>query len=370
MSKAQVYETLPYDLSGSRSKNRFRNELLWGLEKLYEVYKTEENFCIIFDYACDIEIHFDNRFEFYQIKTSNKGEAYTIGKISNPDGQGNSILGKVYILKKHIDDSTEELKTKIAIVVNVPLKTLDETIHSSERELNLSEIRDKKEAKRKCDRYDGDVKKQSINKIIENLKSELKSDNIDLSSAYYINSSLDLISPENTLLGVTLKFIVDITGKESIKTRGLYRILVDIINEKACYELECKKYDEVIKYKGITREEFEEILNRYINVAEDYIKEGKDLIKCNYAYADGIRLGRAFAAVVIELKTNSILNNLKEKIIKFIDENLDKFNECLVDNVTWLLSEFNEEFPIEYSEHEKMALIIFVLAKYKEDSYE
>ena len=49
MSKSQVYEMLPYDLSGSRSKNRFRNELLWGLEKLYEIYKTGEDFCIIFD---------------------------------------------------------------------------------------------------------------------------------------------------------------------------------------------------------------------------------------------------------------------------------------------------------------------------------
>ena len=96
MNKGQVYEMLPYDLSGSRSKNRFRNELLWGLEKLYEVYKTEEDFCIIFDYTCDIELHFNNRFEFYQIKTSNKGQAYTIGKISSPDKQGNSILGKDY----------------------------------------------------------------------------------------------------------------------------------------------------------------------------------------------------------------------------------------------------------------------------------
>lgn len=35
------YMNLPFDLSGSRSKNRFRNEILWGLKKILELYKQD-----------------------------------------------------------------------------------------------------------------------------------------------------------------------------------------------------------------------------------------------------------------------------------------------------------------------------------------
>ncbi len=34
----KLYKKLPFDLSGSRTKNRFRNEILWGLEKIFAWY--------------------------------------------------------------------------------------------------------------------------------------------------------------------------------------------------------------------------------------------------------------------------------------------------------------------------------------------
>lgn len=366
MSKAEVYETLPYDLSGSRSKNRFRNELMWGLEKLYEIYKTGEDFCIIFDYVCDIEIHLTNRFEFYQIKTSNKGEAYTIGKISNPDKQGNSILGKVYTLKNIIDASKQFEATKIAIVVNVPLKTLDDVVHSSVKELNLNNIKDTKEAKRSADRNNGVIETQSKNKIIENLKLEIKVKDIDLSNSYYISSSLDLINPDNTLLGITLKFIEEITGKEGAKTSTLYRILKDIISDKACYELKCENYNEVEKYKGITKTEFEFILDRCVSISEEYIKETKCMIENNYrGFSEQIKLLKGLSFIVTELNRNLILNNLKEKIMNYINENVDELNGEVRETIDSISQVFNKEFPIEYSQHERMAFAILMVAKYK-----
>lgn len=368
MSKAQVYETLPYDLSGSRSKNRFRNELLWGLEKLYEVYKTGENFCIVFDYACDIEIHFDNRFEFYQIKTSNKGSAYTIGKISDPDKQGNSILGKVYILKKIIDETKKFETTKIAIVVNVPLKTLDKTIHSSVKELNLNTLKDIQPQKDKLSSKKVFIETQSKDKIIENLKAEVKSEIIDLSEVYYINSTLDLVNPEDTLIGVTLKFIEEITGKEAVRVITLYRTLTDIITERACYELVCDNYNDVEKYKGITKEEFEFILERTVLLSNNYIKEAKKLVEENYkVFYEKLKLIKGISSIVKSLTNNLVLNNLKEKILDYIKDNIENFICEFREIVENILIVFNEDFPLEYSEHERVALIILMLAKYKED---
>lgn len=50
-----VYTKIPYDLSGSISKNRFRQELCWGISKMFDLF-DKEDFCVVFDYKCDIEI--------------------------------------------------------------------------------------------------------------------------------------------------------------------------------------------------------------------------------------------------------------------------------------------------------------------------
>lgn len=41
------YFKLPYDLSGSMAKNRFRNEMLWGLGKMFELYKADKDFTMV-----------------------------------------------------------------------------------------------------------------------------------------------------------------------------------------------------------------------------------------------------------------------------------------------------------------------------------
>ena len=46
------------DLSGSISKNRFRNELFWGIDRLLTCLDSGiDSFAVVFDYRCDIELH-------------------------------------------------------------------------------------------------------------------------------------------------------------------------------------------------------------------------------------------------------------------------------------------------------------------------
>lgn len=72
MSNEAIYMKLPFDLSGSRSKNRFRYEILWGLSKLFDIYNENESFVMVFDYACDIEVHKDTGLDFYQVKSKKR----------------------------------------------------------------------------------------------------------------------------------------------------------------------------------------------------------------------------------------------------------------------------------------------------------
>ena len=78
MDLKEQYMSMPYDLSGSRSKNRFRVELLWGIDKMLELMESDKSFTMVFDYVCDIEVHMEDELEFYQIKTHSKSQsAYT-----------------------------------------------------------------------------------------------------------------------------------------------------------------------------------------------------------------------------------------------------------------------------------------------------
>ena len=55
MKLSEVYRTIPYDLSGSTSKNRFRQEILWGVNKMFDLF-NESDFCVIFDYNTSLQV--------------------------------------------------------------------------------------------------------------------------------------------------------------------------------------------------------------------------------------------------------------------------------------------------------------------------
>ena len=72
---------MPYDLAGASSKNRFRLEMIWGICKVFDLF-DQSDFCVVFDYKCDIEIHFENSLEFYQLKTHKVQKPYSFSKIA------------------------------------------------------------------------------------------------------------------------------------------------------------------------------------------------------------------------------------------------------------------------------------------------
>ena len=120
MGLKEQYMLMPYDLSGSRSKNRFRIELLWGIDKMLELMESDKSFTMVFDYVCDIEVHMQDELEFYQIKTHSKSQgAYTTKSLTKVDGKHSqgSILGKLYVLNEKSGRNN-----LIAIVSNSPYK--------------------------------------------------------------------------------------------------------------------------------------------------------------------------------------------------------------------------------------------------------
>lgn len=226
------YMNLPSDLSGSRSKNRFRVELLWGVNKMLELLNSPNGFVMIFDYVCDIELHFNNKFEFYQIKSHKPGSSsYTPDKLTKrkSDKDDGSIIGKLYILNKDCSD-----KIKLAIVSNVAFSDNNKT--------NCNDIT--------CF---NDMSKETKSLIEERLKKELQLDTVDLSSVYYICTNMDLTNPESTVIGKLVLTIKSIKNCETSRPVALYKNLYDEVEKRACYENSLKSYNELVDKKGIER---------------------------------------------------------------------------------------------------------------------
>lgn len=229
------YMKLPYDLSGAMAKNRFKNEILWGLHKILDIYTDEKDFSVVFDYVCDIEVHWeDGKYEFYQIKTSNSGEAYTQTKLTKVGKKENSVFAKIYILKNKFDGEKENIK--LAVVSNKPFKDKNSKLYNNIEVLNFNSL-------------DDDVK----NRIKDDIKQELNIDNVNFDNINFIYTTIDLINPKNTLTGEIVNFFKDTLGVEIKKPTVLYNVLVDIIMQKAEYEMKSNTYEELIKNKAIKK---------------------------------------------------------------------------------------------------------------------
>lgn len=346
------YFDLPYDLSGSLAKNRFRNEILWGLEKLFELYKANDDFCMIFDYVCDIEVHFEESIECYQIKTNMNSTPYTINKIAKPDKTGKSILGKLYSIKSA--DNDNGIVSKLALVVNVPLKTLDNKIHSADEAIAFEALDEK-----------------TLKKIEEYLLAECGVDHIDLKDCYYIYTSMDLFNPSDSLLGKTINFFIDTYGEEPKRAKVLFQTIVDTIQIKACYERKCNSYEELVEKKGVTRSQFEEIISKAVSISDESIEEIKREVKSIYPeFSLRTKVNMAVVSMCKELKTNKIVQGIEKTIVQYIMENLEKFDGDKVDSINILEEFFKEKFPIEYTIYERHALYIILLVKIEEGCYE
>ena len=345
------YFKLPYDLSGSMAKNRFRNEMLWGLGKMFELYKADKDFTMVFDYVCDVEAHFKEKIEFYQLKTNNSATPYTVSKIAKPDKTGKSIIGKLYSIQ--CADSNPGIVSKLALVVNVPLKTLDKKVHSAEEEISFEDLDDK-----------------SLEEIKKYLTTECNVTDVDLKDCYYIYTSMDLFNPQDSMLGRMINFFVSVYGKEPKRATVLFQTLAHTIEIKAAYERKCSSYADLIDKKGFTKIEFEQIIKKAIDISDESIEVIKKEINLIYPeYSLKTKMNISVASIIRELRSNRVIRKMEDELVLYVMENLEKFDCDMVGNVQYLDSLYKNKFPIEYTLNERHALYIIVLVRIREGDY-
>lgn len=345
MGVKSVYNSIPYDLSGAASKNRFRLEMLWGISKMFDLY-DKPDFCVVFDYKCDIEIHFNNSLEFYQIKTHKVQSPYSFNVISKPDkNTGKSILGRLYLLK---NVSGEQVSMKVALVSNAFFQ-IGKKVYSDVEMLKFSDL-------------DDDTQK----KICAALKSELQHDDIDISNVHYIYTSMNLLDPENDIKGKIAGCFEKIKHCEPIKPNALYRLIRDTVDAKACYELKSDDYDELISHKGITKAQLDMMLNQYVDNTDNGVKQAQEYIVSKCSFKDRRKLKTALVHIVEASVRSNELRDKEQEIYSYIDNNIENLPEDFEEIIDVLLQNFGDSFSVEYTREQIYVFLILILKRWED----
>lgn len=338
---ADIYANIPYDLSGSMSKNRFRQELCWGISKMFDLF-DKDDFCVVFDYKCDIEIHFTDAIEFYQIKTHKIQSPYKFTDLKRHK-EGSSIIAKLFLLK---DTSLPENPIRCALVSNAFLQVGKE-IFSDRESFLFSEL---------------DAKSQAT--VRAALSEELSRENIDLSNMYYIYTPMNLLAPQNDIIGKITGSFERIKGCEPTKPNALYRLILDTVTQKACYELSSQDYAELISRKGITKAELNDMLNHHLEKTDNTVSLVQAYIEQKQITVGEKRKLKRSLAKIIEAECKAVELQIKQRaIFDYMDTiSTDVSFEELTET---LLSRFSDTFPIEYDETDRNVFILLVIKRWE-----
>lgn len=352
MSLANSYNMIPHELSGSMSKNRFRLELLWGISKMFDLY-DKPAFTVVFDYKCDVEVHLPDSFEFYQIKSHKIAKPYTFKRISSK-GKGDkaSIIGKLFLLRCAVNGAVD---VKLAIVSNAFL-SIDGKIRSDDEFLPLAGL---------------DEKAKEI--IYATLQKEFPEASVDLSGIHYIYTSMDLIHPEETVKGQITGFFERIKGCEPIKPNALYRLIKDTAESKACYELASTEYQDVIKNKGITKNELGELLERHIEHTDDTIETTRRYIEdMSISVSERKKMKKVLVSLLEDYHSSKELKRKERELATFIAEKdlVDELPETLDKIADLLAAHFGITFSAEYGREYIYVFCIFIIKRWEAGLYD
>lgn len=335
------YNKIIKNLSGSITQNRFKFQRFWAIKKIYELYETNTEFIVIFDYASDIDVSVNDDLHFYQVKT-NKNKNFTIKKlleIKNKNPKKHSILSNLGLLENYTGVKS------LNIVANNYLSEKDKNARELQK-ICLNELKD-------------EIKVQIKNHIQE--KTEITP---DLSKYFYIKSDLCLDSTYQTLLGYTVEFLENKFSTNKTRATLFLDWLIRKTEAKTTYEYDTNTITEAIEYKGFTKEEFSKLLENYDSTDNKILEYVTNMIR-SYNIIETSKLLRSLK-IITESGVDFIrYKNSLEQVRKYILENAVNL---LTKNDKDVIEEIMEKIAFDsgYDQYDKKCLVIIGFMQFKE----
>lgn len=327
------YYSYRHDLSGSRTKNRYRYELYWGINKIYELYLNKFDFFVVFDYASDIDVIVDGKFEFYQLKTRKSN--ITLNFLMSLSATNNSIISKLAEL-----DNSNFVK-KLAVVSNAKFNCSNKKIQNQE-EIIFNTL------------------EESEKESIQNHLKQINKNTYDLKKYSYINSDMPLNQTDNNLLGSTSVFLQKALGTKMIDPIYFKNYLQNKVINKATSETFPNSFDNAITERGVSKDEISNMLESY---KEAYHPEIEEIYKLIEEYSIGkpimtkVRLKRAYNNLQATNIDSGLIKNNVQLILREIESKQDYNKLDLVSLTETLINNIKFEKVLE---HEDKLCLIFM----------
>lgn len=242
----------PRENSGSMASNRFDFQKNWAICKLIELLSNDaSDFLLAFEYHEDIILldssSTPSQIDFFQVKTKDKG-AYSLNQIIKgkklKKGDSGSILGKLFLNRINFTDETNSLN----IVSNTSFAPSG--VSSGAFCCNQLSESDKKE-------------------IEKSLESELGIRWLEefLDIIFFHTSDLT-VNHHNEITKDKLNKLIENNYTSDVKFNPslAYRTIFDEVNRRNNIEKDINSFEELIRYKAISRGDFEKMLNIVVSV--------------------------------------------------------------------------------------------------------
>ncbi|MCH5211577.1 MAG: DUF4297 domain-containing protein [Oscillospiraceae bacterium] len=295
--------------AGQRTGNRYQYQYHWGLIKLLDLFGTDDDFMMIFEFADDVIVLDSSEdpkyIDFYQIKTNTKKGVY-YWKTNDLTSKGTKKNPKSSIIEKLIDNYNRynPYARNIQFVSNLPCKF--DKISTQEHNPLLLDLLSDKDIKKFKDQMCVNCPQNSDCK--EQCKKILS----------FNCSDLDINSFKETSIGKVNVFLNTLYPDSDINDTVLYDLLLKSIKNKSTYEGEITNKRDLIVHKSISKQDLQEQLNIIYNsskLQKMYTIVHTDLSKI-YSIIETKKIEKAFKD--IEMEILNIDNLLLQKMVNFI----------------------------------------------------
>jgi hypothetical protein len=310
----------PRENSGSKSANRFDYQKNWALCKILELHLSGKNYLLVLDFHEDVLVLDSEtdptKIQFYQIKTTQQGHWTLTQLLGQKEGKRSkklpSKIGKLYSNKIKFPDTSKSFH----FVSNGYFKV---KLNSNKNPYDCNSI---------CiNQLDKKQKDNFCSKLAKELK--IKKTDVNQQIIFLEITDLSLRSHNDHAQGKLVEFLNKIRPQRKYAVQVIYNVLFDEIKRRTDYEQQITSFDECKNKKSICKSSFDKILEEIeptISMDKIWEELSPQLSTEGWEIKEKLKLKENWDKYEIERmnKTNIILQLLKKKIIKIIEEEKDK----------------------------------------------
>ncbi|MCF2904641.1 DUF4297 domain-containing protein [Octadecabacter sp. CECT 8868] len=343
--KEKLVQTPLREDSGARTTARFRYQALFGMALILERHVLDGDYAVVFEFHDDVAV-FNSSSEptsvrFYQVKTKGSGEwthASLTGqrKSKKSDSMLPSIIGKMYDNVVAFGDTVEAT----TFVSNAPMKFSQNKAKFCLEECTVDDL----------------------GKLKAKLEAQFPNESVIRTDLiHFRRSDLSLEDMDTHAKGKLEAFVAAQLGEVSFSVSALFTAVADECTRKSRATSELSDFDEVVRDRGVTR-----------NDAENWIATVSEVVDCpnweviapqlTLPVLEVVKIGRHWGAYRVEvLNPNEATRRVRRKISKLLDEEQYQLLGLtdLVDQVNGSVAEYAQQELALISTERIKAMVLY-----------